>query len=338
MPRSAGLPAIVCLSFGLAACGGPAATPASTAQGPTSEPATPPSSIAGASPSSAALATGLPTTAPTALIPTTAPTAAPTAVPAPTAPTSAFSLGGSVWWSGFEMAFIGGSYDAAKHTLTIDATFTNTGTQASELRNLSDGTRVEWNGQSLPGYESSGLIAAGATSTGQISVTVPPDFVASAAILTFGKIDEHRALVPLDGSEATSERPSLLSTAGKVTMGKYVTYTITQAMLVPASCTGYPDRIKYGPLKSDQISVVLFGTAASKDSTNYRWIDKGYVVLPDGTKLASNPAMTLSLPLNAAVPNVMMCFALTIPFEGTYTLKMHEYRSNATGSLVLELQ
>ena len=333
MSRPAGISAIVCLSLGLAACGGPTATPASTTTlGPTSAPTAPASAIAGADASPAVIATTLPTAVPTVL-----PT--PTVVPVPTSSTSAFSLASSVWWSGFEIAVSGGTYDAAKHALTIDATFTNTGTQASELRNLSDGTSVTWNGQVLPGYETSGLIGAGATMTGQITfTTVPPDFVASAAILTFGKSDEHRALVPLDGSEATFDRPRQLSIVGKVTMGKYVTYTITQAWDMPASCSGYPDRIKYGPEKSNVFSIVLFGTAASKDATNYRWIDKGYVVLPDSTKLASDPAMTLSLPLSAAVPNVMMCFALTAPFEGTYTLKMHEYRSNATGSLVLELQ
>jgi hypothetical protein len=56
-------------------------------------------------------------------------------------------------------------------------------------------------------------------------------------------------------------------------------------------------------------------------------------VLADGTKIVSNPPMSLSVPNGATIPDQGMCFAVPEPGSGAYTPKMHEYRSNATGSL-----
>lgn len=331
MPRPLGLAATTCLAVSVVACsGGTAPTAQPTAlSAPTASLAVEPTGSPNGSPATS------PTEAP---IPTAIPTVLPTSTPAPTLPTGTFSLSANVWWSGFDITVTGGDYDVAKHTLTIDASFTNAGTQESELRQLSDGTSVTWNGQSLPGFETAGIVAGGATGTGQIGIKVPAGFDPSQAVLTFGKPGQHQAFVPLNSAEATSDRVQQLPMAGKVTMGKYVTYTITSAYLVPGSCSGYPARIKYGPQDASLVSIVVFGTAKSTDSTNYRQIDRGYLVLPDGSKLDSNPAMGLSLALKGVLTNVAMCFAVTPPFDGTYTLKMHEYRSNATGSFVLQLQ
>jgi hypothetical protein len=271
--------------------------------------------------------------------PTDAPTAAPTATataaatPTPVAATGDFTLAASVWWSGFEIAPTGGTYDAARKTLTINAAFTNDGTQGSELRNLSDGTKISWNGQDLPAYVSIGVVAPGATTQAQITAAVPAGFTVAAAVLTFGATNQHRALVPLDGSAATSERPAILTITGKVTMGKYVTYTITSSMLVPASCSGYPDRIKYGALDATLVSIVVFGTAVNRDATLDHHIDRGYIVLADGSKVASVPVMGLELPASTTIRNQAMCFAVDEPGSGSYKLAMHEYRTNATGTL-----
>jgi len=296
-------------------------------------------STAGAS---ATLGTSTPATAsPIASIapsPTVAATASVT--PAPTAPpsTGAFTLGASVWWSGFEIATSDGTYDAVKHALTINAAFTNTGTQGSELRNLSDGTKVSWNGQDLPAFVSFGVVGPGATAAGQISVAVPVGFSVANAVLTFGATDQHRALVPLDGTAATSDRPTGFTLPGKVTMGKYVTYTVTSALLVPGSCSGYPDRIRYGPLQADLLSIVVFGTAASKDPISDRQIDRATLVLADGSKVASVPVMGIELPANTSKKNQAMCFAVDAPGNGSFKLQMHEYRANATGTLAFLLQ
>ena len=303
----------MCLTLGLAGCGGGTAptAPLATLPGPTATPASEPT---------AAIATVLPT-----------------ATPVPTLPTGTFTLAANVWWSGFKIAITGGDYDASKHTLTIDASFTNTGTESWELRQLSAETTLAWNGKSLPGFETSGIVAGGATAASRIQFAVPAGFDLSQAVLTFGKADEFQATVPLDGSRVDFEGPGTFTLAGKVTMGKFVTYTVTKALILQASCSGYPQRLKYGPLKKGLVSLVIFGTAASKDSTNYRQIDAGYLTL-EGNRVDSVPAMGLSLPLSVSVPNVAMCFTLPFSGAGDFTLRMHEYRSNATGSLVFQLQ
>jgi len=313
---------IACLCLGLTGCGG-SSTPTPCA--PTTAAATPPLATVGG-----------PTTAPTETTSPT-PTAAVTAAPTAAAASGAFTLSDSVWWSGFEIAITGGTYDVAKHSLIVNASFTNTGTQGSELRNLSDGTKVSWSGQDLPAFEPVGVVGPGATTQAQISAAVPAGFDVASAVLTFGAIDQHRALVPLDGTAATSERPTALAIAGKVTMGKYTTYTVTSSVLVPASCSGYPDRIKYGPLDATLLSIVIFGTAVNRDSTLDHHIDRGYLVLADGSKVASVPVMGIELPASTTIKNQAMCFAVDVPGSGSYKLQMHEYRSNATGTLAFTL-
>lgn len=316
-----------CLAMTLVGCGGaPVATPGAATQpnGGSANPAAPATAI-----------TSAPSLGPS---PTVEPTLAVTAAPTSPPTTGAFSLGAAIWWSGWEIGLTGGTFDAVKHTLTINATFKNTGTQGSELRSVSDSTIVAWNAQDLPAFVTSGIVAAGATGNAQIQAAVPPTFDVATAVLTFGKSDEHQALVPLSGAEPTFDQASHVAFTGKITMGKYVSYTITSFWILPASCSGYPDRIKYGPLKANLESIVVFGTATSKDATNYRQIDRGYLILPDGSKLSSVPQMSLSLALNASLKNEAMCFAVATPYIGTYKIGMHEYRSNATGTLAIPLQ
>jgi len=268
--------------------------------------------------------------------PTVAVTATPTATPAAAAK-GAFSLSGSVWWSGFVIAPTDGTYDAVKHTLTINAAFTNTGTEGSELRNLSDGTKISWNGQDLAAFVSIGVVSPGATAQAQITAAVPAGFEAASAVLTFGASNQHQVLVPLDGTAATSEQPTALAITGKVTMGKYTTYTITSSMLVPASCSGYPDRIKYGPLDATLLSIVVFGTAVNRDSILDHHIDRGYLILADGSKVASVPVMGLELPASTTIKGQAMCFAVDAPATGSFKLAMHEYRANVTGTLAFQI-
>jgi len=262
-----------------------------------------------------------------------APTPPPTATPAVVG--NAFPLAATVWFSGYRITLTGGTYDAAKHVLHVDGMFENTSTQETELRQLGNDTTILWNSQVLPAFVTAGVVPIGATVAGQVQVQTPADFALADAVLAFGKVTQHQALVPLGGAAATSEEPVALALAGKVTMGKYVTYTITSAMLVPAACTGYTNRIRFGPLPVDQVSILIWGTAHSKDPLNYAQMDQAYLVLADGSKVQSIPGMSLSVPNGATIPNQGVCFAVPEPGSGTFTLKLHEYRSKATGSLQL---
>jgi hypothetical protein len=288
------------------------------------------------------IAAGAPTdAASTAATPTVPPSVAPTLEvtpsPAPSATASpaaaAFPLTAEVWFGGYLIDVSGGTYDSTKHALTIDATFKNTSRIATQLVHLGNSTTVIWSGQTLIGYVTAADVAVGATVKSQIQVQTPPGFVVADAVLTFGKPDEHHATVPLGGTAAASEQPVPLTVAGTVKMGKYVTYKITSALLVPAACSGYPDRIGFGPQPANLVSIVLWGTAASTDAINQAHLDQSYLVLADQTKVVGIPAMGLEIPNGAAIPNVGVCFSVAEPGSGTYVLKLHEYRSNATGSL-----
>jgi hypothetical protein len=231
----------------------------------------------------------------------------------------------------------GGTYDPLKHKLNIDITLQNQSTQQTEASQLSNGVKVVWSGQFLPGYVTSGPVPVGATAQAQIQLQPPAGFDIATAVVAFGQPSEHQALVPLNGDAATSDQPTTLAIAGTVKMGKYVTFKVTKSMLVPASCTGYPDRIRYGPLSKDQISIVLWGTATNAEATNYAQIDQGFVTIPDGTTAISNPAVGMSLPGKATLRDQGMCFAVPAPASGAYKLTMHEYRSKANGTIPFTL-
>ena len=310
------LAGLVVIGAVIAGCGG--------SNGPT----TGASGSAGTSPAATPSAVPSPAAKPTStLVPT------PTPVPTP----ATFSLNSQVWWGGYVITVTGGTFDPLKHKLNIDATFQNTSTQQTELGQLGNATKIVWNGQFLTGSTTYGAVPIGATAKGQIQTVTPADFVVADAVLTFGQPDEHHALVPLNGGPATSDKPSILTVTGKVTMGTYVTFTITSAMLVPASCSGYPDRIKYGALKANLVSIVLWGTATTTDPLNYGSIDQGYVLAPDGTTSTSNPAVSMSLTPKQTLRDQGMCFAVPAPGSGSYTLTMHEGRSKANGTLVFQV-
>jgi hypothetical protein len=284
------------------------------------------SSSPGASPS----AVPTPTVAPAPTVAPT-PTAAPTATSVPTP--ASFTLNATVWWSGYRINVTGGTYDPLKHKLTIDATFNNTSTSQTEVGQVSNGVKLVWNSQFLPGYVTPGAVPAGATAKAQIGVQPPPDFLVQGAVLTFGAPDEHQAIVPLNGDPATSDTPVDLVVSGKVKMGKYASFTVNRGVVIPASCSGYPDRIKYGPLTKSEVSIVLWGVATNTDPRNDALIDQGFLLVPDGTTAARNPTGSIYLASKATIRTDGMCFDVPAPGSGSYKLTLHEYRSRANGSM-----
>jgi hypothetical protein len=296
--------------------------------------ATPGTSIAAAPPTNAPsiAAASSPTVAPS-VVPTLEVTPSP--APSPTAsPASAdFPLTAEVWFGGYLIDVTGGSYNATKHALTIDATFKNTSGILTQLVHVGSSTTVVWNGQTLIGYVTAADVPVGATVKSQIQVQTPPAFVVADAVLTFGTPAQHQATVPLGGAAAASDQPVPLAIVGTLKLGRYVTYKVTSAMLVPATCSGYPERIGFGPQPANLVSIVVWGTVASSDAVNQAHLDQSYLVLADKSKVIGVPAMGLEIANGATIPNVAVCFAVAEPGSGTYLLKLHEYRSNVTGSL-----
>ena len=225
-----------------------------------------------------------------------------------------------------------GTYDPLKHVLHVNATFTNTSTIQTDSSTLGNDLKVVWNGQFLDAYVTGGAIPVGATASAQIQVTPPKDFVVADTVLTFGAPDEHQALVPLNGSAATSEQPTTLAVGGVIKMGKFASFTITKALVVPAGCYGYPEKFKLIPLKKIEVSILVWGIATNTDQVNYAYIDQGFVLAPDGTTSTSNPAASWSLAPKATVRTQGMCFLVAAPGSGSYTLTMHESRSKVSAS------
>jgi hypothetical protein len=319
------LTGLVVLGLLLAACSS-SGIPPSSARSTDAPPSTASSVPVGGSP--------LPSASPSA-VPT--PTLAPTPIPPPTAtpvPTPAsFTLDATVWWSGYLINVTGGTYDPLKHKLNIDATFKNTSTYQTEVGQVGNGVKIVWNNQFLPGYVTPGAVPAGATAKAQIGVQPPADFLVQGAVLTFGAPEEHQAIVPLNGDPATSDTPVDLVVSGKVKMGKYVSFTVNRGVLIPASCSGYPDRIKYGPLTKSEVSIVLWGVATNTDPRNDALIDQGFLLVPDGTTAARNPTGSIYLASKATIRTDGMCFDVPAPGSGSYKLTLHEYRSRANGSM-----
>lgn len=227
----------------------------------------------------------------------------------------------------------GGTYDPLKHKLNIDASFQNTSTSQTEVSQVGRWIQVVWNGQFLAAYVSYGAVPVGATAKAQIQLQPPADFTVEGAVLTFGAPDEHQAIVPLNGGPATSDTPVGLVVNGKVKMGKYAAFTVNKGVLIPASCSGYADRIKYGPIKKNEVSIVLWGIATNTEPRNDAFIDQGFLLAPDGTTSASNPTVSIYLPSKGTIRNLGMCFNVAVPGSGSYKLTMHESRSKANGSM-----
>ena len=316
------LAGLVALTLLVAACSS-SGTPAPASASPSASP-----SAASASASASASPSASPS-------PTVKPT--PTPSPSPTPQPSPFTLSSSVWYSGYAITVTGGTYDPLKHKLNIDISLQNQSTQQTEASQLSNGVKVVWSGQFLPGYVTAGPVPVGATAQAQIQLQPPVGFDVASAVVAFGQPSEHQALVPLNGDAATSDQPSTLAIAGTIKMGKFVTFKVTKSMLVPAACTGYPDRIRYGTLAKNQISIVLWGTATNSEPTNYAQVDQGFVTIPDGSTAISNPAVSISLPGKATLRDPGMCFAVPAPGTGAYKLTMHESRSKANGVIPFTL-
>ena len=174
-------------------------------------------------------ATILPTESPSASpseSPTATPTPSPSPSPSPSPAAAAFTLDSQVWWSGYVITVTGGTYNPLKHTMTINADFQNTSTQATDLSQVSTGVKVVWNGQFLPGYLDVGAGPVGATTSGVIQLQPPAGCVGherGADVRPARRAPDGRAAAREEALPGISRRPSRCP--GRDRMGKYVTIT-----------------------------------------------------------------------------------------------------------------
>ena len=287
-----------------------------------------------ASVASLAPATASPTPAPTA---TVKPTPTPPPTPSPTPTPVSLTLSSHVWWGGYAIDVSGATYDPLKRKLIITATFLNTGTGANDVSGLGTEVNVVWNSTYLQGYIPVGGVPAGGTVRAEIQLQPPAGFTPETAVLTFGQPTEHQATVPLNGSATAFDPPSDLAVTGTVKMGSYVTFNLTSGLVIPASCSGNLTKMKFGPIKKDEVSIVLRGTAANSEPRSDGYIDQGYVVAPDGTTSAATPAVYMVVPSKATLRDIGLCFNVAAPAKGAYKLTLHESRSKVDGSLAFQI-
>jgi hypothetical protein len=294
-----------------------------------------PAGSASPSASAAAAATASPSASASAS-PSAKPTPTPSPTPTPVPSPVTLTLSGHVWWGGYVIDVTGATYDPLKRKLNISATFLNTSTADNDVSGLGAKLNVVWNSTYISGYIPVGAVPAGGTVKADIQVTAPVGFVPADAVLTFGQPTDHQATVPLNGSPAASDQPTTLSVTGAVKMGTAVKYTVTKATLMPASCSGTTAKIKFGAIKKDEMSIILFGTTTNTATTDGS-IDLGFLDVPDGTSAAAVPAIYLYLGAKQTMRDVGLCFAVPAPGSGTYKLSLHESRSKATGTLSFQV-
>jgi hypothetical protein len=261
----------------------------------------------------------------------------PPPTPSPTPTPVTLALNSHVWWGGYAIDVSGATYDPLKRKLVITATFLNTGTGANDVSGLGTEVNVVWNSTYLQGYIAVGAVPAGGTVRAEIQLQAPAGFTPETAVLTFGQPTEHQATVPLNGSATAFDPPSDLAVTGTVKMGNFVTFNLTSGLVIPASCSGNLTKMKFGPIKKDEVSVVLRGTAANSEPRSDGYIDQGYVVAPDGTTSAATPAVYVVLPSKATLRDIGLCFNVAAPAKGAYKLRLHESRSKLEGSLAFQI-
>jgi hypothetical protein len=317
MPMNRPLACVVALGLLVAACSSTAA-PSSSVAAPSVASVAPASASAAPSPSAKPTPTPLPT-----------PTPAPTPV--------AFTLSAHVWWGGYVIDVTGGSYDPLKRKLLINAEFLNTSTAANDVSSLGAALNVVWNSTYLQGFIPLGAMPPGGTVKAEIQVQPPAGFDPSTAVLTFGVPTDHQATIPLNGDAAVSEQPQTLAVTGDVKMGKFVSFGVTSGVLMPAACSGSPAKMKFGPMKKAEMSILLLGVATNTSPTLDGFIDQAFLDVPDGTSAAGNPAAYITLPVKGTVRDNGLCFNVPAPGSGAYKLTMHEGRSKANGSISFQI-
>ncbi len=326
----------VALSLIIAACSSGPTTPASDGAGASVAPsdATVASSSAASIPSAAPSDAPTPTPTATAVpTPTPIPTPSPTPTPTPVPTPMAMTLDAHVWWGGYAIDVSGANYDPVTRRLVVIATFLNSSTAPNDVSGLGSEMSVVWNGTYLQAFIPNGAVPAGGSVRGEIQVLGPVGFTPETAVLTFGQPTEHQATIPLNGDPAVSEQPLDFDVLGKVKMGKYATYTVRTGRLQPASCAGSPTRMKFGPMKIGEMSIVLGGIAANGETGFDAFIDKAYLTVPDGTNAAAFPAVYIGVPSKGTVRDASMCFSVPTPANGTYKLTMHDSRSKKNGTI-----
>jgi hypothetical protein len=230
------------------------------------------------------------------------------------------AIGAEVWFAGYEIAVHDASFDPDQDAVTVDLTMTNVQPSSTDPFNLMDDISLEWAGRRATGFcDTCSSLPPAASLNNTWTFSVDDSFALPEADLIFGQPLHHRAVVPLDGSAATGERPTTLPVSGVVDDGAGTTFTVDRVEVLPAGCSGLSSTLTYVPGPADEISVVVWGTALTTRQGSVGF-GTARLVLPDGTAFASNSLNGVIYVLGQAQPedDIPVCFTVASPTSGEH--------------------
>ena len=176
------------------------------------------------------------------------------------------ALDATVWFAGFEISASAARYDPANDQVVVDAEIVNTQRIAAEPGGLFLGSTsvLEVGGQRLTVWcDGCTRLPPGARVSTALTADFVEDIRLDEAALVFGGPQQHQATIPLGGGPATGAPPQTVPAGGLIDDQQAVTFEVQQVEIVPAACSGYGKDLGFVPGRSDEVSIVVVGTALS---------------------------------------------------------------------------
>jgi hypothetical protein len=225
-----------------------------------------------------------------------------------------------VCFAGFEITATEARIDRDQGEVQVDVELTNTQRHnAQTYAILGVNTAVEAAGARLTVYcTSCATLPPGNRVRDMFTAGIAADFRLEGATLVLGGATEHQAVIPLDGSPATSDHPVTNTVSGVVDDGAGSTFTIGRVEEVPALCSGSAEEIAFAAGPNDRVSVVVTGTA--RTDSKYGVTLVAGLTPPGGgapfTSLTYSPAIYPGAPKGG----IAWCFDVPAPASGEYRL------------------
>ena len=230
-------------------------------------------------------------------------------------------LDARLWFAGFEIAATEARYEPASGKVEVDLDITNTQRSAADATTLfiNDLSALVRDGQRATPFCACPRLPPGTSGRATATASVGEGFALDGAVLEFGAANQHQAVLPLDGSPATSERPVSQPMTGLVDDGQVATFTVEQVEVVPAACYGRADGLQFVAGPKDRVALVVVGSVVSRGRYPVNFGD-ATLSLPDGATLGSSSLASATYALNPGVPQsgVAVCFDVAAPARGQY--------------------
>lgn len=247
-----------------------------------------------------------------------------------TAPTRV-ELAAEVWFAGFTIEATGVRFDPDRGIVDVDVVFTNDqygNAQPCELF-LDDAALLVAGRRVDVADDSCTWLPPGTSTRSTLTASVDADVDLATATLEFGSPDEHRAVVPLDGSPATSEFPISAPFDGTIESA-VSTFVAERVDVVPGTCWLTSDVLQFDPARIGEASIVVTGSATSRNDYPLGY-GTARLTLPDGTELASESldGVIYAIDPGQTERDVRACFTVPTPVEGEYRFTITDDSADA---------